>query len=233
MSLFVTGQQSEVSFADLFLWKHRSIGRLLVSKTSDDGSSPSASVNHLYFVEVKRLPRIRNCRVHGCKSPAYFPNHYCSKHIEYEKEYESKRQEFAHRNRSKQSQWRYNHVTRNRNPIKAVQNKFYHSKQWINFRNIVLKRDYNLCQYCKARGVVKEGNVVDHVLPVEQFQEKMKDIDNMVTCCQTCHYWKTRFEEKYYGTGLHGKPTHNAPITDIALIAELSDKIKANAHKGS
>lgn len=96
-------------------------------------------------------------------------------------------------------------------------------------RAIVLKRDYHLCQYCKALGVVKEGNVIDHILPVERFQEHMKDLNNLVTCCNNCHYWKTRFEERYYGTGLHGKPTNNPPITDLKLIANLSQKLR-NEH---
>lgn len=83
-----------------------------------------------------------------------------------------------------------------------------------------------MCQYCKVRGVIKEGNIVDHVLPVELFPNQMKDIDNLVTCCSSCHYWKTRFEEQYYGTGLHAKATSNPALTDLKLIAELSDRIK-------
>lgn len=95
-------------------------------------------------------------------------------------------------------------------------------------RKVVLSRDYYMCQYCKARGLIKEGNIVDHVLPVELYPQKMREIDNLATCCSNCHYWKTRFEEQYYGTGLHGKPTGNPPLTDIKLIAELSDRVKSH-----
>lgn len=173
------------------------------------------------------MPRIRRCRYPNCHAVAYFPNHYCKKHIQHEKELQERNERFRlHHSRSKQSQWRYNHITRYRNPVKVEQNKFYHSKQWKTMREIVLKRDYNLCQYCKALGQVKEGNVIDHVLPVEKFSDHMKDLDNLVTCCKDCHYWKTRFEEKYYGTGLHGKPTDNPPITDVKLIATLAAKLK-------
>lgn len=83
-----------------------------------------------------------------------------------------------------------------------------------------------MCQYCKACGVTKGGNIVDHVLPVELFPNQMKDIDNLVTCCSNCHYCKTRFEEKYYGTGLHAKAAGNPTLTDLKLIAELTDRIK-------
>lgn len=178
------------------------------------------------FMKEDRMPRIRRCRYPNCHNPALMPNHYCRAHSKYEKEYREKREAFAKKKQSRQSRWRYNHITRYRNPIKADQNKFYHSKQWKTMRNIVLKRDYNLCQYCKALGVVKEGNVIDHILPVERFPEHMKDLKNLVTCCNNCHYWKTRFEEQYYGTGLHGRPTKNPPISDLKLIATLSQKIR-------
>lgn len=180
------------------------------------------------------MPRIRRCRYPNCHNPAFIPNHYCRQHHKHEVEYRKQREQFSHCKRDKQSQWRYNHITRYRNPVKARQNKFYHSKQWKSMRTIVFSRDYQLCQYCKARGQLNEGNIVDHVLPVERFPEHMKDISNMVTCCSQCHYWKTRFEEQYYGTGLHGKPTDNPPITNVKLIAELSGKIKeTNARDGS
>lgn len=180
------------------------------------------------------MPRVRRCRYQGCHSFAMMPNHYCAKHISHESEYRQKRMKFAKRHSNPQAQWRYNHITRNRNPIKAEQNQFYHTKQWKDMREIVLNHDYHLCQYCKALGIVKEGNVIDHVLPVERFPDHMKDLKNLVTCCRDCHYWKTRLEEKYYGTGLHGKPTENPAITDIELVAQLTQKLKdANAREHS
>lgn len=54
----------------------------------------------------------------------------------------------------------------------------------------------------------------------------MKEIDNLVTYCNNCQYWKTRFEERYYGAGLHAKATGNPVLTDLKLIAELTDRIK-------
>ena len=180
------------------------------------------------------MPRVRRCRFPNCHEFAMMPNHYCKKHIEHEKEWQERNEFYRlHHKRSKQSQWRYNHITRYRNPVKAEQNKFYHSKQWCEMRAMVVKRDYHLCQYCKTRGRLTEGNIVDHVLPVERYPEHMKDLDNMVTCCGRCHYWKTRFEEKYYGTGLHGKPTNNPPLTDVKLIAKLSQKIANERHRTS
>lgn len=180
------------------------------------------------------MPRIRRCHFPNCHEYAYVPNHFCKKHIKHEKEFRERNEYYKlHHKQSRQSQWHYNHITRLRNPIKAKQNKFYHSKQWCEMRAMTLDRDYHLCQYCKARGQLTEGNIVDHILPVERYPEKMKSLGNLVTCCWKCHYWKTRFEEQYYGTGLHGKPTGNPPITDVKLIATLSQKLANERHRTS
>ena len=40
---------------------------------------------------------------------------------------------------------------------------------------------------------------------------------------------RLRFEEKYYGTGLHGKPTNNPAVTDTKLIANLFNRLR-NEH---
>lgn len=92
-----------------------------------------------FIIGVIKVPRIRNCRVFGCKAPAFVPNHYCSKHIAKEEEYRWERAKFEHRYstpQSKESRWKYNHVTRYRNETKAKQNKFYHTRQWQRFRKI-------------------------------------------------------------------------------------------------
>ncbi|MBD5429700.1 HNH endonuclease [Lactobacillus sp.] len=173
------------------------------------------------------MPRVRRCREFGCHAMAMMPNHYCSKHIAKEKEYQAKKEYFKKHKYSNPVKTRYyNQVTRKRNSVKREQNKFYHSAVWSRLRAIVIDKQYGLCQYCKARGILNEGNVVDHVVPVEAYPEKMKDLDNLVVCCTGCHYWKTRWEEKYYGTGLYGKPTHNSAISDVNLIAKLSGQLK-------
>ena len=46
---------------------------------------------------------------------------------------------------SKQSRWKYNHVTRYRNETKSMQNKFCHTRQWQRLRKIVFERDYHIC----------------------------------------------------------------------------------------
>lgn len=166
----------------------------------------------------------------GCHRPAFLPNHYCVVHIKHEAEYRAKRNRFAHvHSHNPQTQWRYNHITRYRNSIKAEQNKFYHSKEWRTLRKVVLNRDLNLCQYCKTLGKLTPGSVVDHILPIERFPEEMRNGKNLITCCRDCHYWKTRWEEQYYGTGQHGKATGNPPVTEINLIVKGINNVR-NGH---
>lgn len=161
------------------------------------------------------MPRVRRCKYQGCHSYAMFPNYYCDKHIEHEEEYRTQREKYRKRHSDRATTWRYNHVTRYRNTVKAKQNKFYHSRQWQALREIVLQRDYHLCQYCEKN----PGTVVDHIVPIEWDQSQMKDIDNLVTCCRDCHAKKTRWEQIYYGTGLHNSLKKDvSAITDIKLI---------------
>ena len=161
------------------------------------------------------MPRVRRCKYKGCHGYAMFPNYYCDKHIEHEEEYRAQREKYRKRHSDRATTWRYNHVTRYRNTVKAKQNKFYHSRQWQALREIVLQRDYHLCRYCKKN----PGSIVDHIVPIEWDQSQMKDIDNLVTCCRDCHAKKTRWEQIYYGTGLHNSLKKDvSAITDIKLI---------------
>lgn len=166
------------------------------------------------------MPRVRRCKYPNCHGFATMPNHYCDKHIEHEAEYQADRDKYRgiHRQSSKATTWKYNHVTRYRNETKAEQNRFYHTKQWQLLRHEVFERDYYLCQYCK----INPGTIVDHIVPIEYDQSKMTDISNLVTCCRDCHAKKTRWEQKYYGTGLHGNlKKEAAKLTEVSLINKL------------
>lgn len=70
------------------------------------------------------MPRIRRCRFPGCHAVAYVPNHYCKKHIEHEAELQKRNNFYRfHRYNNSTRQRYYNKVVRNRNPIKAEQNR--------------------------------------------------------------------------------------------------------------
>lgn len=171
--------------------------------------------------EVIPIPRVRRCRYRGCTKFAMVPNHYCSKHIKHEAEYQAERDKYRYHQSTKATSWRYNHVTRYRNKAKTAQNKFYHTKQWQSLRQVVFNRDYHLCQYCR----VNAGNVVDHVVPIEVDSSLIDSVDNLVTCCRNCHQIKTRWEELWYGTGLHNTKTGNPEIHSIEAIREMMNAV--------
>lgn len=163
------------------------------------------------------MPRVRRCRYQGCHAFAVLPDHYCTKHIAHEAEYQAQREKYRQRHTTRATTWHYNHVTRYRNSTKSEQNKFYHSREWQSLRTLVLQRDFSLCKYCR----INPGNIVDHIVPIEWNPNKMRDINNLVTCCRDCHAKKTRWEQRYYGTGLHNTLKDVPAITDIKLINKL------------
>ena len=170
------------------------------------------------------MPRVRRCRYQGCHAFAVLPDHYCTKHIAHEAEYQTQREKYRQRHTTRATTWHYNHVTRYRNSTKSEQNKFYHSREWQSLRTLVLQRDFSLCKYCR----INPGNIVDHIVPIEWNPNKMRDINNLVTCCRDCHAKKTRWEQRYYGTGLHNTLKDVPAITDIELINKL---MNAREHK--
>lgn len=171
------------------------------------------------------MPRYRRCRQPGCHAMVAFPNHYCTKHFEHEAEYLANRQRWA-RAHSKQYQRKYNTVKRYRNDVKSEQYKFYRSKQWQELRQQALDRDYYVCQYCGQ----PNSNTVDHIVPVEFDQSLMTSIDNLATICRNCHRNKTKWEQKYYGTGAGGTLKK---VPEIHSSTEIGNMLKNSAENFS
>jgi 5-methylcytosine-specific restriction endonuclease McrA len=70
--------------------------------------------------------------------------------------------------------------------------KLYNSRRWRNLRNMYYK--YNpLCVECKRNNIVKEGKVIDHLIPVSE-GGAFYDWKNLNTLCTSCHAKKTARE---------------------------------------
>ena len=172
------------------------------------------------------MPRVRTCRAMDCKHLAVPGHLYCTAHMDQERAYLSRREAYLESRQGnpkkvKQQQWAYNHIKRYSTPVKAEQNKFYHTKAWTSLREVVLKRDYHLCQYCKQDGKLTRGTVVDHVVPIEYSPSQMRDVDNLVTCCRDCHAKKTRWEQLYYGTGQGNQLKAVAKVSDVGAVVKM------------
>lgn len=159
------------------------------------------------------MPRVRRCRYPGCHAMVKLPDHYCREHYKHEAEYLAKRQRWA-RSHGKSYQRKYNTQARRRDDTKSAQYHFYRTKQWQSLRQLVLDRDHYVCQYCGR----PNSNTVDHIVPIEYDQQGMADVSNLATICRSCHYAKTQWEQKYYGTGNGNTLKDVEPITDANRI---------------
>lgn len=113
------------------------------------------------------------CKSLGCNELTR--NKYCAKHIEKEKETVRYYDKYI-RNKSSRS--------------------FYNSKQWREMRELIYRRDYGLCVQCRSNGIIKIGDVVDHIIPIRVDWSKRLKPSNLQTLCHACHNKKTKEDEK-------------------------------------
>lgn len=67
----------------------------------------------------------------------------------------------------------------------------YDDPRWEPARRYVIARDQGLCVICKARGLIRSGNQVDHIIELTEENKGDPDIaynpDNLRTLCVDCH----------------------------------------------
>lgn len=112
----------------------------------------------------------------------------------------------------------------NMNRMKSEQNKFYHTKQWRSIREIALRRDSYLCQYCLNHKRVKTGNIGDHIVPYEVEPENRTNLANIAIACSKCHTAKTKWEQLYYGTGAGNTLKRVIPIRNVKDLPDFQKK---------
>lgn len=61
--------------------------------------------------------------------------------------------------------------------------------KWMRIRRRILERDFGLCQVCKAQGLIRSGQEVDHI-----DNEGSDDEDNLQVICIEHHRVKSRAE---------------------------------------
>jgi 5-methylcytosine-specific restriction protein A len=65
--------------------------------------------------------------------------------------------------------------------------KIYNTARWKKARKTVLIRDYYLCQECKRRGLIVQGNTVHHIVALRDDISKAFELANLETICIACH----------------------------------------------
>lgn len=65
--------------------------------------------------------------------------------------------------------------------------KLYKTNKWRKLRELVIARDFGVCQECKRRGVVTKGVVVHHIIEAREDITKFWDMNNLELICLACH----------------------------------------------
>ena len=67
----------------------------------------------------------------------------------------------------------------------------YQDPRWEPCRQYVLARDMGLCQWCKAKGLTRAGNEIDHIVELTAENKGDPNIafnpNNCRTMCHDCH----------------------------------------------
>ena len=64
---------------------------------------------------------------------------------------------------------------------------FYQSAAWRRVRNIKFAQARGLCERCLAKGIVREGREVHHIIPIDVDWNRRLDITNLELLCGECH----------------------------------------------
>lgn len=64
---------------------------------------------------------------------------------------------------------------------------FYQSQAWRKLRAEKFRQAMGLCERCKAKGVIREGVEVHHIIPIDECWDKRLDFDNLELLCCDCH----------------------------------------------
>jgi len=81
------------------------------------------------------------------------------------------------------------------------QQRFYKSKKWQAVRQAYFKKAKGLCEICLSKGLIKQGEIVHHV--IEMDSEKIHNerlaygFDNLQLVCRECH---AKIHEQERGT---------------------------------
>mgnify|MGYP002853116460 CR=1 FL=1 len=100
------------------------------------------------------------------------------------------------------------------NIARPATHAFYSSMPWRKLREYVKRRN-PLCAECLRNGIVTQGTLVDHIVPIEEGGAKM-DLSNLQVLCAACH-------NKKHGEG-RSKSLNDTNTATAAPSKEISPK---------
>ena len=128
------------------------------------------------------------CNHAGCSELIPYDQRYCSKH-QYHKPIDYADKEQRHQVNKETYRKRIN----SEHEGKYI--RFYKSKQWskLSHRWLML---HPFCVSCEVHGVMRKGDLVDHIVELRDDFSKRLDESNLQTLCYSCHNKKTQIEKR-------------------------------------
>lgn len=65
--------------------------------------------------------------------------------------------------------------------------KLYKTKRWRDLRQVVIARDFGMCQECKRRGRKTRGTIIHHIVEAREDLSLFWSVDNLECICVACH----------------------------------------------
>jgi 5-methylcytosine-specific restriction endonuclease McrA len=89
----------------------------------------------------------------------------------------------------------FNHQRYNQTEKRKDASDRYNTKQWRTLRQIQLSQ-YPICAGCKAEGIIRSAEHVDHIFPWQQIGEHAFVFNLFQSLCPSCHSSKTQLEQQ-------------------------------------
>ena len=77
---------------------------------------------------------------------------------------------------------------------RPASHRFYHTARWQRIRDSFITR-HPLCCKCYERGIVKQAEIVDHIIEISD-GGSLTSVDNLQSLCRYCHAEKTNNERR-------------------------------------
>ena len=77
----------------------------------------------------------------------------------------------------------------------------YNTPQWVRLRKVKLQRQ-PLFEVCMKRGRLVRANTVDHVVSINAGGHPFPTLDELMSCCASCHNSKTNAVDRKEGRGI-------------------------------
>lgn len=65
--------------------------------------------------------------------------------------------------------------------------KFYKSREWLDLRQLALRRDNYECQMHRAKAKYHHAQCVHHLREVKPYPHLALTLDNLMSLCNVCH----------------------------------------------